>query len=241
MARKCQVCTLVPPAELLELNSILADPEQWPSNILDGWIIPKGALPGTIRRFGGVGTGMQWLKDRGFPAVPRRSMEHHFDSHVVHVAKTDADMEQLGKMATVKGDPSLAIIPQMRPNLFVDYYATGIQLGVYALEKLRADIIEMEQANVKIPPRTLWQMAELGAKLAMSQAGMFSRGSKIEETGDEMAGFRAGEAPLPSQKFGDHRIRTVEGEARPVVDRGMADRREYNERAKQEGSPTFDA
>lgn len=239
--RKCHVCTILPGPELLELNFLLADPAKWPSNILADWIIPRGAMPGAIRQFGGTATGIAWMKDHGFPDITKSQMEYHFDVHVVHIAETKADVEQLGKMVTAKGDPSLAIIPQMRPNLFVDYYATGIQLGVYALEKLRADIIAMEEAHVEIPPRTLWQMAELGAKLAMSQAAMFARGSKIEETGDEMAGFRAGEAPLPSQKFGDHRIRTIDGEARPVTDRGTADRRTYNKRAKQEGSPTFDA
>lgn len=232
---------MVPGPELLELNSLLADPSLWPKNILADWIIPKGALPATIRQFGGIGTGMEWLADHGFPTVTRKAMEHHFNTHVVHIAKTDADTEQLGKMATIKGDPSLAIIPQMRPNLFIDYYSQGIQLGVYALERLRADVIAVEEAGEKVPQRTLWQLAELGAKLAMSQAAMLARGSKIEETGDEMAGFRAGEAPLPSQKFGDHRVRTIDGEARPVTDRGKADRDTYNKRAKQEGSPTFDA
>jgi len=239
--RRCYVCTTLPGPELLELNAYLANPEQWPANILADWIIPKGALPGMIRKFGGTATGIQWMKDHGFPQITKAQMEYHFDVHVVHIAKTKADVEQLGKMVTVKGDASLALLPQMRPNLFVDYYATGIQLGVYALEKLRADIMAMEEAHVEIPHRTLWQMAELGAKLATSQAGMFARGNKIEETGDEMAGFRAGEAPLPSQKFGDHRIRTIDGEARPVADRGRADRDTYNKRAKQEGSPTFDA
>lgn len=238
---KCQVCTKVPASELMELNALLADPDQWPKNILDGWVIPKNVLPGSIRQFGGEAMGMQWLKDHGFPDIPRKSMEHHFHTHVVHIAKNDKDTAELGKMVTARSDPNLAIMPSMRPGLFIDYYATGIQLGVYALEKLKSDIIELEQSGEKIPHRTLWQMAELGAKLSMSQAAMLSRGQKIEETGDEMAGFRAGEAPLPSQKFGDHRVRTIDGEARPVTDRGKADRDTYNKRAKQEGSPTFDA
>jgi hypothetical protein len=237
---KCQICTLVPGPELLELNALLADPDQWAGNALKDWVIPKGALPGQMRKYGGIATAQEWLRAHGFPDITRRMVEHHFKTHVVHIAKTDADTEQLGKMVA-QSDPSLAIIPQMRPNLFIDYYSTGIQLGVYALEKLRADIIAMEQAGTEIPHRTLWQMAELGAKLSMSQAAMFARGSKIEESGDEMAGFRAGEAPLPSQKFKDHRIRTIDGEARPVVDRGIGDRKRYNQRAKQEGSPTFDA
>jgi hypothetical protein len=33
------------------------------------------------------------------------------------------------------------------------------------------------------------------------------------------------------------RVRVIEGETRAVVDRGRADRQEYNERARQEGSP----
>lgn len=236
----CKVCSTIPGPELLELNALLADPDQWPKNLLADWIIPKNALPGAIRQYGGVATGMEWCRANGFPTIPKASMEHHFDSHVVHIAKNDADTEQLGKMV-LSSDRSLAIMPQPRPNLFVDYYATGIQLGVYALEKLRSDIIALEEKGETIPHKTLWQMAELGAKLAMSQAGALGRGNKIEESSDEMAGFRAGEAPLPSQRFGDHRVRTIDGTARPVVDRGKADRNQYTERAKQEGGPTFDA
>jgi hypothetical protein len=241
MGTACRVCSLVPGPELLELNALLADPDLWAANALKDWVIPKGALPGTMRQYGGIATGLEWLRSRGFTDVSHKSMANHFKSHVVHIARTNDDTTQLGKMVAGKTDSSLAIIPQMRPNLFIDYYSTGIQLGVYALERLKKDIIDVETAGEKVPARTLWQLAELGAKLAMSQASMLTRGNKIEETGDEMAGFRAGEAPLPSQKFGDHRVRTIDGKAQPVTDRGKADRDAYNKRARQEGSPTFDA
>jgi len=238
----CKVCSTVPTAELLELNALLADPKQWPKTLLAEWNIPRNALPRTIRRYGGRKLGMEWLKEHGYPDIPNASMENHFARHVVHIAKNDAEVEQLGKMAlTATADPVLALMPSARPQLFIDYYSTGIQLGVFALNQLKANIEEVLRDGGKIPASTLWQLADLGAKLSQSQAAIQSRGAKMEEGEDEMAGFRRGEAPLPSQRFGDHRVRTIEGVARPVVDAGKADRDQYNKRAKQEGSPTFDA
>jgi hypothetical protein len=232
----------VPTAELLELNALLADPKRWPRAILAEWIIPAKALPRNIRRFGGTKLGIDWCREHGYPDITPPQMEGHFNRHVVHIAKNDNEVEELGKMAlTATADPALALMPSSRPQLFIDYYATGIQLGVFALNQLKANVEEVLRNGGKIPPTTLWQLAELGAKLSQSQATIQSRGAKMEEGEDEMAGFRRGEAPLPSQRFGDHRVRTIEGVARPVVDAGKADRDQYNKRAKEEGSPTFDA
>lgn len=241
MTQVCGVCKLLTSAEVAELNAILADPAQWPKNILAEWNIPKGVLPGKMRSWGAVATCQDWLAQHGYPAVSRRVVEGHINRHVVHVVRSDEEMVQLGRMVKPDAEPTLALMPTARANLFVDYYALGIQMSLYALEKMKRDLAEAEAAGEKVDKRTLWQLIDLGAKLSMSQASMLSRGTKVEDQGDSMAGFRAGDAPLPSQKFGDHRIRTIEGVTRPVTDRGPADRREYNERAEQEGSPKFDA
>lgn len=250
-AKACQICSLVPPTELTELNSLLADPSLWPSAVLNGWVIPKGALPGQIRQYGGVATGLDWMRTHGFPQAEIKNgmkgnlyaaMQRHFTGHVVHIAKDKAEMEQLGQMPTGHIDRSMAVLPESRANLFLDYYSTGIRLGVYALNKLEAQIKAMEQAGEKVSDRMLWQLAELGGKLAQSQASLLVRGGMKDDDSDAMGGFRRGEAPLPSQRFGDHRIRTIDGETRPVVDAGPADRQEQNERARQQGqAPTFDA
>lgn len=250
-AAPCRICSLVPPAELTDLNSLLADPSLWAPAVLEGWVIPKGALPATIRQYGGIATGMNWLREHGFPAADIKrgvrgnlwqSMERHFKSHVVHIAKNREETEQLGQMAQGHVDRALMVLPDSRPNLFLDYYSTGIRLGVYALNKLEAQVKEMEAAGEKVSDRLLWQLAELGGKLAQSQASLLVRGGMKDDDPDAMGGFRRGEAPLPSQRFGDHRIRTIDGQTRPVVDAGPADRKEHNERARQAGeAPTFDA
>jgi hypothetical protein len=247
----CRICSMVPATELTELDALLADPSQWAKNALEGWVIPPGALPGNIRQYGGIATGLQWMREHGFPDAAikngmkgnlRQSMEIHFKRHVVHIAKDKAEIEQLGQMVSGPADHSLAVLPESRANLFLDYYSTGIRLGVYALNKLEAQVREMEQQGKPVSERMLWQLAELGGKLAQSQAQLLVRGGMKDDSADAMGGFRRGEAPLPSARFGDHRVRTINGEARPVVDAGPADRKEHNERARAAGeAPTFDA
>ena len=238
---RCYVCKSLPEPELLEFNALLGNPDEWPSNLLAEWDVPKKLVPGRMRRWGGLALGVDYFKRKGIP-ITRDKMLYHFTNHVVHIATTPKQVIEVGKMAmSDRVDPNsqTSLMPAIRPRLYIDYYSKGIQLGVYALDELKARIHRMEEKGEAVPDKVLWQLADLGAKLSQSLAGMAARGSRQEQDDDEVGGFREGSAPLPSQRFGGSRIRTIEGEARPVVDEGRADRMAYNERARQEGSPTL--
>ncbi len=233
--RRCTVCTSLTAADLAELNAVLADPAQWAPALIADWKVPTGAMPAHIREWGGIAVCKDWCAIHGYPQVSPSAARWHFTRHVVHIARTADDTHEAGKMGT-GADNRLTILPAVRPRMFIDYYAAGLQLGIYALDALRKQIEEADKSGAKVPEKTLWRLAELGAKLAMSQATMWARGVR-DESEDVGAGFREGSAPLPSQRFGNSRIREIEGERRPVVDRGRTDRRAYNARAIRQGGP----
>lgn len=254
LSANCHVCASLPAPRLIELNALLADPAEWPKNLLDGWDVPARAMPARMREWGGVELGIDILRQLGVKCT-KAQMARHFTLHVAHVVKNPDEVGQVARMGTAPppGSPAdLAIrraaddvsvqvvdtLPVIRPRMFVDYYAKGIQLGVFALETLQARIRKMQQEGKEVPDATLWKLADLGSKLAQHQASLVARGQRATEADDdEVGGFRDSAAPLPSERFGNLRIREVDGERRPIVDEGRADRIDYNERARQEGGP----
>lgn len=236
----CQVCSSLENADLIEFNLMLADPAEWPKTVFEDWDLPKGTLPARMRSWGGARYGRELLAERGI-TVSDAAMTNHFARHVPHLATTPAQLEEIGRMLIDRtagvGGTERSLVPTIRPRMFTDYYSTAIQLGLYALEETRRRIEETVKQGGVVEEKTLWKLADLGAKIAMSQAALMARHAQGQESDDELRGFRDGSAPLPSERFGDHRIRVIDGKAQPVVDRGKADRDHYNERADQEGSP----
>lgn len=238
--RVCLVCSRLNAEELVEVNSLLADPSEWPVALLKQWDIPTKAafLPAKIRQWGGAAVLADWLDAHGYPGTTLRARQAHFAKHVVHVVVNDTEAAKLIAASRQDLRTGSEIIPAQRPKLFIDYYATATQLGLFALQELQRNIEKLKAQGKPIPNRTLWQLADLGAKVATSQAGILARrGGSLDESDDGMGGFREGSAPLPSARFGDSRIRTIEGQSRPIKDRGPADRRDYNATAAQSGSP----
>lgn len=113
-----------------------------------------------------------------------------------------------------------------------DIAGTTIGLGVWALGVLQERMLDKIAAGEEVSEHDLWRLADAGQKMA----GMVAR-SKLNIAPPDLSGFRAGASGLPSPRMGGHRVRTVEGERRPVKDEGRADRKHYNARARQEGGP----
>jgi len=236
-ANGCRVCNALPVSELVKFNLLLADPQEWPKTVFADFKAPPGTLPAKMRNWGGIAYGLELLTEYGITGISRTSMQRHFQRHVPHLATTPAAMDEIGKMMLGPGASKSTIMPMIRPRQFADYYGTAIQLGLYALEKLRDNIIKVEEAGGSIDQKELMQLVKLGAEMSKSQAGLFARHAAGQETDDELRGFRDGSAPLPSERFRDKRIRVINGKSVPVTDRGRADRKKYNGRAAQEGSP----
>lgn len=237
---RCMVEERLTGEQVLELDLLLADPQRWPKALFEGWQLPSGSLPATMRSWGAIQLGIAWCEERGIP-MPKRGMQHHYDKHVVVLPYTPDDLVVRGEAESPVAPTTRAVVPA-GPSTYIDLYRKGIAVGIKALDLLLSRVEKMEQENKDIPIDLLMNLGNLGTKLATSQAGIVSRGFDLaRQKEEELEGFRAGSAPEVSPRFGDHRVRVIEGEARPIVDRGRADRRAYNERAEQDGSPPLPA
>lgn len=233
----CKVCDALQPQELVELDLLLADPLRWPKTVWGLFDAPKigtdGMLPPSYRRFGAMEMGGQWLKANGYD-ISRWNLRKHFANHVpvIHV-----NVDELVSRGLIKIDHQSKAGSQdlIEPGNFLKFYSLGVDIGVKGLEMLQKRIDGMIERGEEVPLALIKQIVDTGAKLAMSQAQLRTRGHAFEEEDDENDGFRG--AADVSPRFGSYRVRTVEGESRPVFDEGPTDRKRYNERAKQEGSP----
>jgi hypothetical protein len=238
-AGSCSVCML-PDEQLLALNLILADPTQWPKTIFAGIKLPKGALPPGYRLWGALRMGQEFCREQGL-VINDKALRKHYNNHVVQVPASATHFAEQGMVAAQ--DSKLA-----RPDLgltpirFRDFYSKGVELGQRGLELLLDKIEAIEKKKGEVPVDLMLKAAEIGTKLATSAAQLEMRGFELERhREEETEGFRAGSMPLPSERMGHHRIRVIEGVARPVADEGRSDRRDYNERAEEEGQATLPA
>jgi len=232
----CAVCEAVPAPKLVLLDTLMSDPALWPANVWGQFKPPKGLLPPRYRLWGSSGVGMNWLKENGYTDISRRQLEAHYRRHVPEVPYNREALVSTGVIDDFDPDQKPAIATAYDPTRFLRFYNDGIELGMEALAELRKKIRTFTDNGEPVPDGLLKLALDQGMKLAMSQANFRARSMRLEEEEDE-DGFRAGSAPLPSARFGDVRLREIEGELRPVVDRGQADRDAYNARARQEGSP----
>lgn len=221
----------------LELDAFLADPKRWPRAIFEGYQLPPGPLPATMRQWGAVKLGLEWCESRGFKTT-KAKMNRHYREHVPIVIHSADDIAVQG---AEKRDLNPAKVPD-NPITFLEYFQNGLRVGNKALDLLANRIDQLIAEEKPVPERLLMQLASLGAKLAQSNASIVARGHGFgSNQDDELEGFRAGSAPLPSERLGHHRVRVIEGEARPVRDAGPADRATFNERAREDGGPELPA
>lgn len=228
----CRVEQLLGSKLSLELDTFLADPKQWPKAVFDGWKLPPGQLPSTFRSWGAVKLGMEWCASRGIE-VTKRTMASHYRDHVPIVPYSPEDFAQRALDHRAEGERTL-------PTNVISYqevYQKGLTIGHKAIDMLEQRIDALAAKGEHIPTDLLLKLADLGTKLATSQASIMARGLDLSrQKDDEIEGFRSGSMPLPSQRFGHSRVRVVDGVSQPVHDEGPADRAEYSARAREQGS-----
>jgi hypothetical protein len=237
-ADACYVCDTVPVVERVELDTLMSDPSLWPANVWGKFTPPEGLLPPRYRSWGAIGVGKHWLDTHGYANISRNVLEKHFRNHIPEVPYSREALVERGVVRELTEEPDLS---KYDATKFLRMYSDGIELGLQALADLRERIAKYHESGQEVPMPLLKLALEQGAKFALSQASIKASGRMIHDTGDEEEGFRAGSAPLPGPRFGSVRLREVEGEVRPVVDEGRADRLDYNERARQEGKPLLPA
>lgn len=240
LADTCKVCKQVDVVELTRLDLIAGDPARWPRTLWKehGWDPPKGLLPPHYRTWGQFAVTRDWLNRNGYEDVT----DDQTRAHLRHVPKLPRRPVELADVGLIAGDPVTKGIPSPKavdPNAYLAYYARGVQVGIRGLDLLEKRVEEIEKKGDPVPLDLIKMMVEAGSKLSTSQAQIRARGMKMHEDSDDDAFRRAsspeddGEVP----RIGSVRIRTIDGETRPVADRGAGDRADYDERAAREGNP----
>jgi hypothetical protein len=228
---RCVICETVDQIALIELDTLMGDPAAWPASVWGQFRPPAGNLPASYRRFGAIEMGMAWLEKHGF-SVSRFDVRRHYRVDVPKIAIDPDNLVATGLIA--RGNTHVSV-ETIDPLAYLQYYNTGIAVGVTGLKLIRDRIALLQETGAEVPIALIKMAVEAGKALAMSQATIRASGRPWGDEGDADEGFRAGSAPEASVRMGSIRIRTIEGEARPVVDKGPADRAAYSERAAQEG------
>jgi len=224
--------------QLIELDLLMGDPNNWPAAVFAGLNVPKGLLPPSWRRWGAIRLAKQWGSDHGL-VFADKSLRVHYHRHVHQFPQNVFDIAVAGAPELVRGSQ---LPVRLSPVTFRQYYEKGIELGYIALSQLTERVKAAQEKGDIISTDLLLKLADVGTKLATNAASLEMRGFELmRNKDDEMEGFRAGSMPIPSPRMGHHRVRVIDGVARPVVDEGRADRREFNERAELEGNTTLPA
>jgi hypothetical protein len=235
--QSCSVCTRLSPVQLLELDSIIGDPACWPVTIWGMFEPPKGGLPASYRRFGAVRMGRQWLDANDYRDITDGRLRMHIRYDVVHVARDPSELVTAGIIARSTAlHTRIPTAPALDASAFIRYFNSGIQMGE-AAQRLLAERINMAIEAGEIPDAKLvMKLADMGAAFARTQASLMAKGMKFGQDEDDDDAFRGSEETLPGPRIGHNRVRVVDGERRPVLDQGPADRERHRRRAEQEGS-----
>lgn len=232
----CAVCARLSPSQLLELDAIIGDPAGWPVTVWAMFEPPKGGLPASYRRYGAQRMGREWLDAHGYEKIGDPALRKHIRFDVAHVARDAADLVKLGIIRQATPATRIPTNPTIDGAAFIRYFNSGIQMGE-AAQRLLAERINAAIESGEVPDTKLvMKLADMGASFARTQAALMVRGLKFGQDENEDDAFRGPEDELPSERIRDHRIRTINGERRPVLDKGSVDRERYRKRAEQEGS-----
>lgn len=227
----CKVCARVDDFARIELDTLMGDPSAWPATVWGNFNPPKGALPASYRRFGAVEMGLAWLREKGHEDLGPGDVRKHYQYDVPKVAASPDDLVATGLIA--RGNVASGV-DTINPLKYIEYYNTGIEVGIEGLKLIRERIETLKAAGQDVPMALVKMAVEAGRSLALSQAQIRARGQNFGDEGDPDDGFRAGSAPEPSPRMGHHRARVIDGETVVVRDVGPQDRAAYNERARQE-------
>lgn len=230
LGASCKVCGM-PERDLVQLDLLLSTPpEEIDAKLFGDLGVVPPDLPAEWKRFGALRKAQLWLEERGY-AFTRQTLVAHFNQHLPAVWVSDSDRAlQTGRLSD--GTPAPTAPEPLK--MAIEYHAffkMGLQAGFRALEML----VQRLEAPEAPSNALLLQIAHIGKGLAQAQAAIVTKGMRfVMEDDDAIGGFMGEDETSP--RFGAYRVRTIEGKRVPVHDEGPADRREYNERAREEGS-----
>jgi hypothetical protein len=232
----CKICRTMPEKELVELDLLLQTPVEELDDKLFGDIsIPPSDLPAEWQRFGPIRKCQVWLEERGHKFA-RQTLVAHYSKHLPAVAVASDSVRALQEGTLSDGRPTPTEPEPLKMAIeYHKYFRTGMQVGHKALELI---LEKLEDPDHPPTQTMILAAANLGSNLAKAQAAIVTKGMRfVLEDDGAIEGFASDDEDDPSPRFGSYRIRTIEGERRPVRDEGPADRAQYNEKAKQSGAP----
>lgn len=239
MARegRCPICDRLPPAQLLELDSIIGDPAAWPTTVWGIFNPPVGGLSVSYRRFGAQRMGREWLDTHGWPDIIDYYLRRHIRFDVAHVARDTGDLIAIGLLNQTAGSITrIPTAPTIDAGAFIRYFNAGIIMGE-AAQRMLAETINRALDEGDIPdPKLVMKLADMGASFARTQASLMAKGLKFGQDENDDDAFRGGEDTLPGMAVKGTRTRIIDGERRVVRDRGRKDREGFNKRAREEGT-----
>lgn len=236
----CAICDTLPLSDLVDLDLTMGDATRWPANVWGVFDKPKAPLSPRRQWYGGTQAGILWLKDHGYddrfgPELVRK----HYRYDVTVIAADTTELINKGIIAASdKRSKNLpAPTEKIDPTAYLSYFNRGIILGNRGLQILEQRVEDMIAKDEEVPLVLLLKIADIGTKLATTQAVLKTKGLAMGDPDDSDEGFRAGsvDGGIPSKRVGHQRVRVIEGEARPVTDEGPADREHFSERSVQEG------
>ena len=230
---RCTLCKM-PEKEIVELDLLMdtAEPDL-DSKLFGDLEVPPEHLPAGWQRWGKIRKVQIWLEERGIK-VRRDQLIGHFERHLPAVREYD------GKRVLADGSEAPSVPSPLKASIeYHAFFKIGMESGHRALDLLAARMEDPEN-----PPSSelLLKIATIGTRMAVAQAGIVTRGNRFTvDDEDAASGFMYGNEEPPSQRFGGHRVRTIEGKRVPVMDEGPVDRARYNERARKEGGTELPA
>ncbi len=232
----CKVCSM-PERELVELDLLLATPpEELDAKLFGDVGMEPPDLPAEWRRFGVIRKAQVWLEERGH-TFARQTLVAHYNKHLAATASIPSDSHRALQEGRLSDGSPVPSVPEPL-KMAIEYHAyfrTGMQVGHKALELLLEKLNDTEH---KPSQSLLIAAANIGTGLAKAQAAIVTKGMRfVLEDDGAIEGFIGDEDDDASPRFGSYRVRTIEGERRPVRDEGPADRAQYNEKAKEIGAP----
>ena len=231
----CDVCDKLSPMQLLELDTVIGDPAGWPMTIWAMFTPPEGGLPASYRRFGAQRMGREWLDSHNYGYITEGRLRMHIRYDVAHIARDASDLVKIGILRKTGSQTRIPTAPTIDGSAFIRYFNAGIQMGEAASRLMAERINRAIESGEDADPKLLMKLADMGAAFAKTQASLMAKGLKFGQDENDDDAFRGPAEDLPV-RIGQVAIRTIDGERRPVVDKGPADRDRYRKRAQQEGS-----
>jgi len=232
----CRICAM-PEKDLVELDMLLATPpDELDAKLFGDLDIPPPDLPAEWKRFGVIRKAQVWLEERGYKFA-RATLAAHYNKHLTALAIPSDSSRALREGTLSDGSTTPSHPEPLKMAIeYHKYFRTGMQVGHKALRLIEAKLDDTEH-----PPSQALIMAaaNLGSNLAKAQAAIVTKGMRfVLEDDGAIEGFAGtDDEDAPSPRFGSYRVRTIEGERRPVLDEGPADRARYNKTAKESGAP----